>query len=134
MVLVFLETTRNHRSMAACNHWRRVGQRGGGGGAAAPCWAFLTTTFARSVPGWAWTPSTVVFYLGKLCRWASFSFFGIESTLRFRVCAFCYVFHLYSNICPAKHVFSNTSGTRSIVKAYVSKVCLFLLFWTIIGC
>jgi hypothetical protein len=34
---------------------------------------------------------------------------------------------------PAKHDFSNTSGTRSIVKAYVSKACLFLLFWTIIG-
>jgi len=43
------------------------------------------------------------------------------------------IFHLYSNICPAKHVFSNTSGTMSIVKAYVSKVCLFLLFWIIIG-
>jgi hypothetical protein len=44
-----------------------------------------------------------------------------------------YIFHLYSNVCPTKYVFSNTSGTMSIVKAYVSKVCLFLLFWTIIG-
>ena len=36
-------------------------------------------------------------------------------------------------MCPTKHVFSNTSGTISIVKAYVSKDCLFLLFWIIIG-
>ena len=43
------------------------------------------------------------------------------------------IFHLYSNICPAKHVFSNTSRIMSIVKAYVSKHCLFLLFWIIIG-
>ena len=43
------------------------------------------------------------------------------------------IFHLYSCICPAKHAFFNTSGTRSIVYAYVSKVCLFLMFWIIIG-
>jgi hypothetical protein len=35
-------------------------------------------------------------------------------------CAFCLVFHLHSNMCPVKHVFSNTSGTRSMVYAYVS--------------
>jgi hypothetical protein len=34
-------------------------------------------------------------------------------------CAFCLVFHLYSNVCPTIHVFSNTSGTRSIVYACV---------------
>jgi prolipoprotein diacylglyceryltransferase len=44
-----------------------------------------------------------------------------------------FVFHLILKMCPAKHVFSNTSGNRLIVKAYVLKVCLFLLFWTIIG-
>ena len=58
------------------------------------------------------------------------------SALRFLLCTFClilFIFHLYSNVCPTKHVFSDTSGTMSIVKAYVSKVCLFLLFWTIIG-
>jgi hypothetical protein len=55
------------------------------------------------------------------------------SALRFLNCAFCLVFHLYSNVCAAKHISSNTSGTRSIVKAYVSKVCLFLPFWTLIG-
>ena len=37
----------------------------------APWWAYLVTAFAWSVPGWAWTLSTVVFYPGKLCRWAS---------------------------------------------------------------
>ena len=53
------------------------------------------------------------------------------SALRFLLCVFClvlFIFHLYSNVCPTKHVFSNTSGTMSIVKAYVSKDCLFLLF------
>jgi hypothetical protein len=53
------------------------------------------------------------------------------SGIRFLLCAFClilFVFHLIPKMCLAKHVFSNTSGTRSIVKAYVSKVCLFLLF------
>jgi len=40
---------------------------------------------------------------------------------------------LYLNVCPAKHVFSNTSGTMLIVKVYVSKDCLFLLFWTLFG-
>ena len=48
-------------------------------------------------------------------------------------CAICLVFHLYSNVCPAKHVFCYTSGTMSIVKVYVSKDCLFLPFWTLIG-
>jgi hypothetical protein len=65
------------------------------------------------------------------------SYFPLHtSRIRFLLCAFClilFVFHLISKMCPAKHVFSNTSGTRSIAKAYVSKVCLFLLFWTIIG-
>ena len=58
------------------------------------------------------------------------------SVLHFLLCAFClvlFIFHLYPNVCPVKHVFSNTSGTMSIVKSYVSKDCLFLLFWTIIG-
>jgi len=44
------------------------------------------------------------------------------SALRFLLCAFClvlFIFHLYLNVCPTKHVFSNTSGTRSMVKAYV---------------
>jgi hypothetical protein len=37
------------------------------------------------------------------------------------------------NMSPAKHDFSNTNGTRSIVKAYESKDYLFLLFWIVIG-
>jgi hypothetical protein len=54
------------------------------------------------------------------------------SALRFLNCAFCLVFHFYSNM-SYKTCFSNTSGTRSIVKAYVPKDCLFLLFWTLFG-
>ena len=53
------------------------------------------------------------------------------SALCFLNCAFCLVFHFYLNICPAKHDSSNTSGTMSIVKAYVLKVCLFLLIWIV---
>ena len=58
------------------------------------------------------------------------------SALCFLLCAFClvlFISHLYSNVCPTKHVSSNTSGAMLIVKAYVSKVCLFLLFWILIG-
>ena len=59
--------------------------------------------------------------------------FVVGSTLRFLVLRLLLIFHLYSNSCPTKHDFSNTSVTRSIVKAYVSKDYLFLLFWTLIG-
>ena len=34
-------------------------------------------------------------------------------------CAFYFVFHLYSNICPAKYDSSNTSGTTLIINACV---------------
>ena len=47
------------------------------------------------------------------------------SALRLLLCAFClvlFIFHLYSNVCPAKHVFSNTSGTMSIVKTCVKRL------------
>ena len=53
--------------------------------------------------------------------WAFAWFLVVESALRFLVLCHLLIFHLYSNTCPAKHDFSKTSGTRSIVKAYVSK-------------
>jgi len=53
--------------------------------------------------------------------WASAWFLVVESALRFLVLRHLLIFHLYSNTCPTKHDFSNASGTRSKVKAYVSK-------------
>jgi hypothetical protein len=44
------------------------------------------------------------------------------STLCLSICAFCFVFHLYSNVCPAKHISSNTSGTMSKVNACVKSL------------
>jgi hypothetical protein len=44
------------------------------------------------------------------------------------LCAFCLVlciFHLFSETCPEKRIFLNTSWTRSIVYAYVSKFAYF---------
>ena len=57
----------------------------------------------------------------------------VESALHFLVLSLLHIFHLYSNTCPTKHVSPNTSGTKSIVKSYVSKDCLFLPFWTLIS-
>ena len=101
----------------------------------------------RSHPGWlTWPPPLpggLVAGPRPLPRWCSaqvwrvgglFHLFPLRiSALCFLLCTFCLIFHLYSNMSPAKHVFSNTSGTRSIVYAYVSKVCLILLFWTLFG-
>jgi hypothetical protein len=75
----------------------------------------------------------VVFCLGKMCRWAfSISFPLRTSGICFLLCAFFYlflcIFHLIPKMCPAKHVFWNTSGNRLIVKAYVSKYAYFSLF------
>ena len=128
--------------MAACNRCRSVGLKRGGGGAAAPR--------VRPHPG---GPASRPPLLGQFLngpephpRWCSaqvscvggllFLFPSRISALCFLLCAFClvlFIFHLYLNMIPEKHVFSNTSGTMSIVHAYVSKVYLFLLFWTIIG-
>jgi hypothetical protein len=74
----------------------------------------------------------------RFCTKVGFSSYSLMCTsgIRILLCAFClilFVFHLIPKMCPAKYIFSNTSGTTSIVKAYVSKVCLFILFWTIIG-
>ena len=138
-----LETSLNRLSMPPCNRRRKLGPGCAAWGAAAPWLARLATAFARWAGGWAQAPPTPVFCPGKLCRWASlcisFAHFFITLSalrifaLRFLNCAFCLVFHLYSNICPTKHDSSNTSGTMSIVKAYVLKFCLFLLFWIVIG-
>jgi hypothetical protein len=61
--------------------------------------------------------------------WAFAWFLVVESALHFLVLCLLFIFHLYSNTCSVKHNFSKTSVTRSIVKAYMSKDCLFLLFW-----
>ena len=47
-------------------------------------------------------------------------FWNTRSALRFLLFAY---FPLDSEMCPAKHVFSNTNGTRSIVYAYVLTMC-----------
>ena len=44
------------------------------------------------------------------------------SALRFLVLRLLFIFHLYSNVCPVKHVLSNTSGTMSIVNACVKSL------------
>ena len=127
------ETPRNRRRMVVCNRLSEVGLRHAGGGATAPlsqptpspCSGGLLAGFG-SHPRWC---SAQISCVGGLL----YSFHLRISALRFLNCAFCLVFHLYLNVCPTKHVFSNTSGTTSIVYAYVSKVCLFLLFWTLIG-
>jgi hypothetical protein len=41
-------------------------------------------------------------------------------------------FHLFSGMCPAKHVSPKTSGTR-LKYMHVSKFVYFSCFWTIIG-
>jgi len=77
--------------------------------------------------------STSVPSLELAFGWAFAWFLVVESALRFLILRLLLIFHLYLNTCPAKHDFSNTSGTRSIVKTYVSKYCLFLPFWTLFG-
>ena len=57
--------------MAACNRWRSVGLRGGAGGVGAPRLVPLATTLLWWAAGLAWVMSSVVFYPGKMCRWAS---------------------------------------------------------------
>ena len=132
----------DRRSMVACNYQRKPGPGGSGRGVAAP--------LVRPHPGGATPrPSSRGRFLGgprplphrcsaQVCPIGGLlHVFPLHiSTLRFLLCAFCLVlfrFHLYSNVCPTKHVFSNTSGTMLIVKVYVSKDCLFLLFWTLFG-
>jgi hypothetical protein len=59
-------------------------------------------------------------------------FFPLHTSgIDFLLCAFYFIlciFHLIPKMCPIKHVFSNTSGNRLIVKAYVSKYAYFSLF------
>ena len=132
----------NRHSMPLCISRWKLGPDGSHWGAAAPLVCLHPGGLA------SWPPSCGCF-LGEprpLPRWCSaqiqcvgglLHLFPLRiSALRFLVCAFCsvlFIFHLYSNVCPAKHVFSNISGTMSIVKVYVSKDCLFLLFWTLFG-
>ena len=128
--------------MAACNHLGKPGPGGSSRGATAPP--------VRSHPSrvGSWPPSRG-WFLGRprssphRCLTQNWPLDGLFhlfllriSVLCFLLYAFClvlFIFHFYSNVCHAKRVFSNTSGTRSIVFAYVSKVCLILLFWTLFG-
>jgi hypothetical protein len=112
-------------SMATCNHYRK----------SCPCGSIRGTGDGRFLGGPRPFPHRC---LAQILRWSGLAspsmVFGCMNLLyALHDCAFCLVFHLYSNVCPTNHVFSNTSGTRSIVKAYVSKDCLFLPFWTLIG-
>jgi hypothetical protein len=129
----------NRLCMVACKRWRSLDPRGGGGGAGTPrvrphC-SWLRSPLPCSCGLWAepgpllWWYSVQVSCVGGLLFLFSLAHFCFTPS----VCTFLYVFHLYLIMWPTKHDFSNTSGTRSIVKAYASKVCLFLLFWTIIG-
>jgi hypothetical protein len=110
--------------MAACNRCSKVGPRGGNWGADAPWLAHLVTTFVWSVLRWAWTFPMLVLGPNSLLEWAIACFFGIEFALCFLDRAFWYafVYFLFDSEC--------VSYKTCLVKAYVSKVFLFLLFWT----
>ena len=98
-----------------------------------PWWARPMIAFVWSILGWAWAPSTSVLGPDSSLEWAFAWFFDVGSALRFLDCAFLPYFPCILCLWLAKHLVSNTCGNMSIVKAYVSKVCLFLLFWILIG-
>jgi hypothetical protein len=60
-------------------------------------------------------------------------FLVVEFALHFLVLRLLLIFHMYQILVLQNMIFSNTSGIMSIVKAYISKDCLFLLFWTLFG-
>ena len=77
-----------------------------------------------------------------LPRWCSAQFLHVGGLLLRSFVLFCFTlsdlcllfyFPVVFDMSLAKQVLSNTSGTRLIVNAYVSKVCLILLYWTLIG-
>ena len=119
--------------MAACNRRRKVGPRGGDRGCARTL-VGLPHYCLRVVGSWVGLDHCHIGAQPKFCVGV-----GLCLVLWYRICimlsllCILIIFHLYSNICLAKHVFCNTSRTMSIVKAYVSKDCLFLVFWIIIG-
>ena len=119
--------------MAACIHRREMGLGHTAWGAATPWLAHLAITFARWASGWAWAPPTVVLGPSLACRWALpfilFAHFCFTLSVLRLLLGFPLVFKYLS----CKTFFSNTSETRSIVKAYMSKDCLFLPFWTLFG-
>ena len=98
-----------------------------------PGCARLMTTFAWSVPGWAWALSTSVLGLELVCRWAfpfiPFAHFYFTLYALRLLPGFPLVFEYES----CKTYFFQYKWNYVKVKAYVSKDCLFLLFWTLFG-
>jgi hypothetical protein len=101
-------------------------------GVAAPRWARLATAFAWSVPGWAWTlPTSVLRPSYKELLGFFFSSPLRIPKIRVLHCAFFLSFvhfYLFPSI-DLQNTFSrNTSGTRSVIYAYVSKFVYFFYF------
>jgi hypothetical protein len=70
----------------------------------------------------------------KFSLWVGFCLAPLRFfALCFHVLCLLIIFPCISHICPTKYYVSNTCGNMLIVKAYVLKVCLFLLFWILIG-
>ena len=124
--------------MVACNRLRSVGPRGGGGGAAAPR--------VRPHPGRPTSrppsPGQFLGGPGPCPHRCLAQIWLLDGLLLGSFALFCFTlsdlcllfyFPVVFDMSLAKQVLSNTSGTRLIVKAYVSKDCLFLPFWTLIG-
>ena len=110
-----------------------MGPRGSAEGAGTPWLAPLATALLQWAAGWAYVAPPVVPNIVLACRWAfpfiflvHFCFTPFKSRLLLG-------FPLVFKCSHAKHVSSNTSGTMLIVKTYMLKVCLFPLFWILIG-
>ena len=95
-------------------------------GRCAHTWAGPTRHRLRTMGWWlGLAPSTSKLAPDSSLEWAFAWFFDVGSALCFLNCAFCFIFHLYSNVCHAKHVSSNTSGTRLIVNACTKSLFIF---------
>jgi hypothetical protein len=106
-------------------------------GAPAPRWACLATAFTWLVLRWAWGSPTVVFR-PSCVELLGFSFSSSLHNPRIQIlhCAFFIYFvyfHLFSGMCPAKHVSPKTSGTRSKYMHMCQSLFISPVFWTIIG-
>jgi hypothetical protein len=131
---VFLVTTGNHLCMAAYNRWRKVGPSCVGGERShLGCGRTLGGPVCDClcvVGSWVGLDPSHISALTQM--WCVDGLLH-SSPLRISkicvlLCAFCLVlciFHLFSETCPEKHIFLNTSWTRSIVYAYVSKFAYF---------
>jgi hypothetical protein len=134
---VNMETTQNRLSMAACNRLQRLGLGCAALGAGA--------SRVRPHPSWpAWPPPYQVgWWLGlgsscggawpRLSREVGLLHFSLCVFLKicFLLCAFFFIlciFHLFPGIDLQNILSQNTSGTWSIVNAYVSKFVYFSHF------